>query len=158
MATKNIIFDLGNVLFDYNYIDLRQAHIFPEINPFKPIENGFNILQNCLKQKDDNGQKTYKIYVLSNWSKISYSLLERHHPETLRLFDGIVTSGEVGVKKPDRKIYEHLLIKYNLNAQDCIFIDDQQENIDMAERLGITGILCNEFSRVEYHLKRLKIY
>lgn len=158
MVTKNIIFDLGNVLFDYDYIVLRHAHTFPEINPFRPIEKGFNILKNCLEQKDSNGEKLYKIYVLSNWSKVSYAILEKHHPETLKFFDGIVTSGEVGVKKPNIKIYQFLLEKYNLQAEHCIFIDDQQENIDTAVRLGITGILCNEFNYVDYHLKRLKIY
>ena len=56
-------------------------------------------------------------------------------------FDGTVVSALVGICKPDRRIYEYLLFKYGLKAEECIFIDDLPANIEAAKEVGIHGIL-----------------
>ena len=43
--------------------------------------------------------------------------------------------------KPNKEIFEHLLGKYNLNADECLFIDDSEKNIEGAKALGINGYL-----------------
>ena len=42
--------------------------------------------------------------------------------------------------KPDKKIYEYTLSKYNLNPANCIFIDDRLSNVEGAIKCGINGI------------------
>ena len=52
------------------------------------------------------------------------------------LFDGGVASCEVKVNKPDPRIYQALLDKYRLRADESIFIDDRAENLLPASALG----------------------
>jgi putative hydrolase of the HAD superfamily len=56
------------------------------------------------------------------------------------LFDGVVISGEVGLRKPDPEIFQHALELLGLPPQDCAFIDDIEHNVRAAERLGIVGV------------------
>ena len=58
-----------------------------------------------------------------------------------RFTDGLVLSAEVGIEKPAPEIYLLALTDIGADPQDCIFIDDRQENVEGAEALGITGVL-----------------
>lgn len=57
--------------------------------------------------------------------------------EFLQYFRGVVVSADVGVLKPDQKIYRHLLDTYNLVPQESVFIDDVQINVDGALAVGM---------------------
>lgn len=78
----------------------------------------------------------YKLYVLSNMSKEYIDYL-RTFP-VFDNFDEQIVSCEVGIGKPDRRIYEHLLAHCNLDPAETIFIDDRKDNVDAAEEVGIT--------------------
>lgn len=56
------------------------------------------------------------------------------------LFDQVVISGEVGLRKPDPQIFHHALDLLGLPPRECAFIDDIEQNIRAAERLGIVGV------------------
>ncbi|MGI5232922.1 HAD family hydrolase [Actinoallomurus sp. CA-142502] len=56
------------------------------------------------------------------------------------LFDQVVISGEVGLRKPDPEIFHHALDLLGLPAPECAFIDDIEHNIRAAESLGIVGV------------------
>lgn len=56
------------------------------------------------------------------------------------LFDAVVISAEVGMRKPDERIFRHALDLLGLDAAECVFIDDIEHNIRAAEALGIRGI------------------
>ncbi len=84
-----------------------------------------------------------KLYLLSN---ISIGFAERYMEaewikKLLSCFDGLVFSGPLGKVKPDREIFEHLLGEYNLKAEECLFVDDSEKNIQGAEKVGIKGYL-----------------
>ena len=86
-----------------------------------------------------------RLYLLSN---ISITFAENYHRNTelkavLDMFDGLVFSGRLGITKPNESIFRHLLDKYDLNADECVFIDDTAKNIKGAEKVGIKGILFN---------------
>jgi|SRR4030095_11539045 len=83
----------------------------------------------------------HQVYVLSNWDAESFELLQKKYPHLFSLFDGIIISGNVNALKPDKKIYQTLITRYELNPEDCWFIDDQQENINAARELGINGVV-----------------
>ncbi|WP_243718836.1 HAD family phosphatase [Actinomadura sp. KC06] len=56
------------------------------------------------------------------------------------VFDAVVISSEVGLRKPDERIFRHALAVLGLDAADCVFIDDIEHNVRAAEDLGLHGI------------------
>ena len=91
----------------------------------------------------DIHKKGDKLYLLSNISigfAESYSKVDWIR-ELLDCFDGMVFSGVVGMAKPEKDIFEHLLQKFNLKAEDCLFVDDSAKNIAGAKAVGIDGYL-----------------
>ncbi|GAA2851810.1 hypothetical protein GCM10020220_046410 [Nonomuraea rubra] len=56
------------------------------------------------------------------------------------VFDAVVISGEVGMRKPEPRIYQHALGMIGLDGAQCVFIDDIEANIVAARELGIAGI------------------
>lgn len=57
------------------------------------------------------------------------------------LFEVIIDSSAVGVRKPDPRIFQMALDELGVTAQDSVFVDDHPGNIRAAEKLGITGVL-----------------
>lgn len=57
------------------------------------------------------------------------------------LADAVVISGEVGVRKPSRRIYALACAWLGVDAADTVLVDDLQHNLDGAARLGIRGLL-----------------
>jgi epoxide hydrolase-like predicted phosphatase len=57
------------------------------------------------------------------------------------LFDAVVISAEVGMRKPEPRIFLHAAELLGLQPRQCVFIDDIQANITAAEQLGFTGVL-----------------
>ncbi len=87
----------------------------------------------------DSKAAGYKIYLLSNIN-IQFSQ-NKDKVKILKLFDGIQLSSEIQHTKPDTVIYNTLLKRYGLSAQECMFIDDRRINIDGGEAVGIKGYL-----------------
>ncbi|MBB6118741.1 HAD family hydrolase [Nocardiopsis algeriensis] len=56
-------------------------------------------------------------------------------------FDAVVVSGEVGMRKPEPRIYLHTCEQLGLSPEDCVFIDDLESNVRSAEELGMAGIV-----------------
>jgi putative hydrolase of the HAD superfamily len=54
------------------------------------------------------------------------------------LFDGIVYSAPIKMVKPNKKIYEYILNKYQLVPEECLFVDDTKKNLAAAARFGIS--------------------
>jgi len=96
----------------------------------------------------------HQIYILSNWDAESFELLKQKNPAFFALFDGIITSGETGQVKPGKKIFKTLLKKYNLKPRNCFFIDDQKENVAIARKLKICGILCKSHYSLPWFEKK----
>ncbi|MFI6292994.1 HAD family hydrolase [Nonomuraea sp. NPDC050790] len=56
------------------------------------------------------------------------------------VFDAVVISGEVGMRKPEPRIFQHALGLVGLPGGSCVFVDDIEANITAARGLGLTGI------------------
>ena len=84
-------------------------------------------------------EKGYKIYILSNYSK---ELFEKHTKDAafLKVLDGGIVSYQVKEIKPYRRMYELLLNKYDLKAEECLFFDDRADNVEGARNLGIQAV------------------
>lgn len=100
----------------------------------------------------DLKRKGYNIYLLSNNNKETANYL--------RILDfyqdisGDVYSCDYNVIKPNIEIYNILLNKFNLIPQECLFIDDDQDNIETATKLGFKAIKYNSDN---YNALNLKI-
>jgi epoxide hydrolase-like predicted phosphatase len=57
-----------------------------------------------------------------------------------RLFDGVVISGEVGIRKPSSKIYEMAAERIGLEPRECVFVDDLPFNLKPAAELGMATV------------------
>ena len=57
------------------------------------------------------------------------------------LFDAVVISAEVGMRKPEERIFQHAASLLGVDARECVFIDDIEENIRAAEAVGLVGVL-----------------
>ncbi|GAB3733084.1 HAD family hydrolase [Nocardiopsis nanhaiensis] len=69
-------------------------------------------------------------------------------------FDTVVISGEVGMRKPEERIYLHTCERMGLEPEDCVFIDDLDHNVRTAEALGMTGILHSDVTDTSRELSR----
>lgn len=96
-------------------------------------------LINILKDIQKRGTAT--CYILSNLDIGTYDYLRTNYPEIFALFKDSVISAEVGMMKPNKDIYEYTLETHNLAPHTCLFIDDQPENIESAQEIGIPSIL-----------------
>lgn len=84
----------------------------------------------------------YCVYYLSNIPEDTLDLLMQRGLEGV--FDGGVASCDVHINKPDPRIYQELLNKYQLIASECIFIDDSRANVQTAFQLGMNSIQMKE--------------
>ena len=60
------------------------------------------------------------------------------------LFDTVVLSGEVGMRKPEKEIFLHAAETLGLAPAECVFIDDMEANVAAAQACGMTGVLHTE--------------
>ncbi|MDB5152783.1 MAG: family phosphatase [Mucilaginibacter sp.] len=104
-----------------------------------------------LKEKDQ-----YKIYALTNWSAETFPVaFERF--DFLKWFDGIVVSGAEKMRKPTPEFYHILLDRYQVKAEEALFIDDNYRNILAAEKLGIQCIHFTSAEQLSGELLKLNI-
>jgi putative hydrolase of the HAD superfamily len=71
------------------------------------------------------------------------------------MFDAVVISGEVGMRKPEPRIYHHALDLLSLPAQACVFVDDVPANVQAAEQLGMAGVVHRDYPTTAARLSAL---
>ncbi len=112
------------------------------------IKDTVTILEKLIKSPD------YKVVALTNWSHETFPKALNKF-DFLQWFEGIIVSGEEKTRKPFDDIYLLTLDRFNIKAEQSIFIDDNLENIEAANSLGINGI---QFKRPEQLAQQLKKY
>jgi 2-haloacid dehalogenase len=161
---NSIIFDFGGVLIDWNprYMDEGTRVLldrFPEhvtkIKLYydqweKMIKGQISPNVNVLRKLKEH----YKLFGLTNWSAETFPIVFNRYP-FFKLFDGIVISGEEKLIKPDKKIFELLLERYHLKAENALFIDDNIYNIQAANEMGFATIHVRENTDLENELQAL---
>jgi len=97
-----------------------------------------------------------KTLLLSNTDPERFGFVRRRFPEIL-FFDDYVLSYEMKLLKPDRAIYHAAAAKAGRRPDECVFIDDMEENVAGARAAGLAGILYKPETDLEAELKRLKL-
>lgn len=101
-------------------------------------------------------EQGYHVYILSNYGHWTYGKTQ----EALSFLadvDGALFSYEVKQIKPEPEIYQSLLQRYDLKAEECVFLDDRQENIDGAKAQGIEGICFVGYEDAKEKLRALGV-
>ena len=198
---KNIIFDFGGVLVDWNphylfdnyFNDINESNYFvenvcnsewnAEMDGGKPFEQAvrersamFPKYAEALKLYQTNWMDTMGeeipemydlikslktngfpvIYGLTNWSAETFPTVQKTY-RIFSLIDKIVVSGEVKQLKPNPEIFYTLLKKFNLKAEESLFIDDNLKNVDGAKAVGINALRFENAKKLKEDLKALNI-
>ncbi len=118
-------------------------HWFESVNP---IESSMTLI--------DEYDGVCPMYILSNIPSDCYEYLKAQY-SFMRKMSGGIYSYQEKLLKPDPKIYQTLLEKYDIMASDCVFIDDKLENIRSAESLGFRTIHCTDPSQIKEKLNEM---
>lgn len=94
------------------------------------------------------------VYLLSNYAKDGYDFLKNQF-EFMSKPEGVMISAFEGLRKPDPKIYQRLLQKFGLKAEETVLIDDNEENILKAKQCGLNGIRYVNAVKTEELLRKL---
>lgn len=114
-----------------------------------PIEGSVTILETLHR-------RGVPLYALSNWSHETFPPARRRF-DFLQLFRGIVISGEVGVIKPDPRIFQILLERHRIDPEAAVYIDDNPRNAEVASALGIHGIHFTDPKSLRRELEDLRL-
>jgi len=99
-------------------------------------------------------KRGYKVFVLSNFSEKAYYECA-DALSFLKETDGGILSFRDKVIKPYPEIYKLLLDRYDLVADECVFIDDTPRNLPAAENMGIHTIPFMTKEQVDRDLERM---
>lgn len=100
--------------------------------------------------------KEFKLYGLTNWSDETFPLV-RHTYAFFDELEGIVVSGEEGLAKPDPAIYQLMMKRFKLKAEECLFIDDNIDNIESANDFGMKTIHFRSPEQLRFSLEKAGI-
>lgn len=201
MEVQTVIFDLGNVLIDWNprhlfkklFTDAEEMEYFlrevctmdwneqqdagrtweeatsiliekfPDYAPqIKAYHHRWSEMLNGEIPGTKDILKTirqdarYRLYALTNWSSETFPIALDQF-EFLQWFEGIVVSGDEKLKKPDSKIYQLILDRYDIDPSTAIFIDDSLRNVDAANQMGIHAIHFKDAVQLGSELKELRV-
>ncbi|WP_392432847.1 glucose-1-phosphatase [Yersinia sp. HM-2024] len=82
----------------------------------------------------------HRVVVLSNTNRLHCNYWPQHYPEVAAAADHMYLSQDLGMRKPEARIYQHVLSAENIPAEQAVFFDDVEANIVAARIEGITGI------------------
>jgi len=194
MNIKNVIFDLGKVLVDFDF-DIffhkigqnpNERHLDEAIEPILLFESGkikksdfIQRMRNVYKFDISDGQfekvwcenifteipemielaekimKNYNIFILSNTDEIHFPHIWEKF-SSLHFFEkNLLLSYELDAVKPEPVIYLNALKRFNLTPRECIFIDDRPVNIEVAEKVGLYGIVNENYHKTKQHLEKI---
>lgn len=163
-ALKTAIFESKEWLqMDEGLVDARQAErIFRDAVPdtlkdrvtevmvswYEKVEFNQEVCGLIKRLKKDG----FRVYGLSNTNLPFYEHLKGS--EVGKYFDGFVISAVEKLMKPDEEIFRRLFRKFSLNPEECFFVDDTEENVLAAARLGMDGFVFDieRFGELEHNL------
>lgn len=94
----------------------------------------------------------YRVYILSNWSKPAYDANLDTNLRFLSEVDGALMSFQEGIIKPDRKIYELICSRYDIDPKEAVFLDDNAANIEGAREFGLNAIHFKNYEQAKREL------
>ncbi|WP_203256989.1 HAD family hydrolase [Hyunsoonleella ulvae] len=121
------------------------AKKFPHLSKKQLIDLWNIILKDFPKQRLDflkalKAEHKYNLILLSNTNELHINWIKEHvafYDEFKNCFDAFYLSYEIHLRKPNTDIFEFVLNNHQLKPEQCLFIDDNADNISTAKVLGI---------------------
>ncbi|CNI49923.1 glucose-1-phosphatase [Yersinia pekkanenii] len=85
-------------------------------------------------------EEGHRVVVLSNTNRLHCNYWPQHYPEVAAAADHLYLSQDLAMRKPEARIYQHVLSAENIPAEQAVFFDDVEANIVAARIEGITAI------------------
>lgn len=128
-----------------NNAEIEQAvRLIPE--KYEKFEDLWNLLPEL--------KKKYKLAVINNGNSIALKYWKEKID--FSIFDLFINSAEVGIKKPDPKIFLLACERLDIKPEECLMMDDNLENIESASKLGVETIWWNKNNPKESCLSEFK--
>ncbi|WP_047245144.1 HAD family hydrolase [Maribacter thermophilus] len=125
----------------------RINQIYPQATPNKIIEAWNSIILDFPEYRLDfistlASEGTYRLFLLSNTNELHIEQVIKNmgtgrYEKFKNCFERFYLSHLINMRKPDAAIYQFVLEKNGLKANETFFVDDTQENTDSASQLGI---------------------
>lgn len=95
----------------------------------------------------------YKIGMLSN---VASNWIRDHllTDQEQKLFNDMIFSYEVGLVKPDPRIYQLAAVRLQVSPSECVFVDDIERYVQASAEQGMTGILYRNFEQLKSELSQ----
>lgn len=153
-------FDKGLFSKEDFYIEAKKRFRFQDVdkeeffNMFNSIFDSLNykLLDFIKKIKQD---KKYKVFALSNTNPLHVEFLAKNIIDFREHFNQVFYSYELGMIKPDLKIFLYVLEHINYKPSECIFIDDNRKNVKVAEQIGMVGIQFRNETKILEEIKEV---
>ncbi|MBC3759752.1 HAD family phosphatase [Hyunsoonleella sp. SJ7] len=136
-------YEIGNVSTE-NFVRF-YAEKFPHLNRTELVDLWNLILKDFpkyrldfLKQLKDKGK--YQLILLSNTNELHIDWVKAHvsfYKEFKNCFHQFYLSHEIHLRKPNKDIFEFVLQENQLKPNECVFVDDNANNIETAKTIGI---------------------
>ena len=101
-------------------------------------------------------KKHYPLYMISNTNDLHFEYIKQNFKIT-KHFTGFFPSHEVGHRKPNPAMFQHVLKEIKLKPEETVFIDDIIEFIDSAKQLGMNAIQFTTRENLERDLRNLGV-
>ena len=98
----------------------------------------------------------YTLYLLSNSNELQFNFIKEKFP-IIEGFDKLILSHKIGMRKPDKEIFDYVLKVSGLEAHEIIYIDDKKEFIDKAAEYGFNTIHYTSVAELEEYLKSMEV-
>ena len=134
-----------------HFRDALGGQIPPALEAFRHNPFAYEELNETMVALVRRLHRRYRIGLLSNATPYLEVLIERYG--LTDLFDVIVNSARVGLRKPDPEIYRLTLTGLRLDARHCLFIDDKQRNTEAAQALGMKALVFRSAAALERRLR-----
>ena len=146
---------LGEISEETHWLEVMKKFKLPasEAKAFQDAFFGGDVIDRELVQYIQSLRGGLHTGLISNaWSGLrGYMTKEK----VIDAFDSITISAEVGAAKPQPKIYEFALQQAKANADEAVFVDDTDVNIEACEKIGMKGVLFKDPEKSLKDLKRL---
>lgn len=101
-------------------------------------------------------KSSYKVFLLSNVNRLHFEFILKKFG-VMKIFDEVVASFAVGAMKPEKKIYDHVVRKARCDRSKILYIDDREDLIKAATRMGIDSIRFESAEKLRDTMRKLGV-
>jgi putative hydrolase of the HAD superfamily len=146
-----IAFEAGKITAQDFYLEVKKMlDLKLSYESFVPIWNDIFFLSpknRSVFQLANSLRANYKTAMLSNINALHYEYLRKNYP-VFKVFDQVFLSFELGMIKPDKKIYQRVIQALKVAPEEIFYTDDRSELVQSAKTLGIQGAVFTSFEQL----------